>query len=143
MAWGLTPLCGACRSSRRRAGACRVVRVVNDCGSRLYGMDGNGTGARVREMLELFELERWENELVESFSHGMKQRLVMSAAFLHRPQAVLVDEPMVGLDPRGARLIKNVFRRMSEHGVAILMRTHTLEVAQEMCDGIKIGRAHV
>ena len=104
----------------------------------LYGMDGNGTGARVREMLELFELERWENELVESFSHGMKQRLVMSAAFLHRPQAVLVDEPMVGLDPRGARLIKNVFRRMSEHGVAILMSTHTLEVAQEMCDRISI-----
>ena len=104
----------------------------------LYGMDGNGTGARVRDMLELFELERWENELVESFSHGMKQRLVMSAAFLHRPQAVLVDEPMVGLDPRGARLIKNVFRRMSEHGVAILMSTHTLEVAQEMCDRISI-----
>ena len=85
-------------------------------------------------MLELFELTRWEHELVESFSHGMKQRLVMSAAFLHRPQAVLVDEPMVGLDPRGARLIKDVFRRMSEHGVAILMSTHTLEVAQEMCD---------
>ena len=104
----------------------------------LYGMDGNGTGLRVREMLELFELERWENELVESFSHGMKQRLVMSAAFLHRPQAVLVDEPMVGLDPRGARLIKNVFRRMSERGVAILMSTHTLEVAQEMCDRISI-----
>ena len=104
----------------------------------LYGIDGNGVNARVREMLELFELERWENELVESFSHGMKQRLVMSAAFLHRPQAVLVDEPMVGLDPRGARLIKNVFRRMSGRGVAILMSTHTLEVAEEMCDQISI-----
>ena len=89
-------------------------------------------------MLELFELARWEHELVESFSHGMKQRLVMCAAFLHRPQAVLVDEPMVGLDPRGARLIKDVFRRMSERGVAILMSTHTLEVAQEMCDRISI-----
>ena len=78
------------------------------------------------------------DELVESFSHGMKQRLVMSAAFLHRPKAVLVDEPMVGLDPRGARLIKDVFRRMAEHGVAILMSTHTLEVAEEMCDLISI-----
>jgi ABC-2 type transport system ATP-binding protein len=68
----------------------------------------------------------------------MKQRLVMSAAFLHRPKAVLVDEPMVGLDPRGARLIKDVFRRMAQHGVAILMSTHTLEVAQEMCDLISI-----
>jgi ABC-2 type transport system ATP-binding protein len=104
----------------------------------LYGLDGDGVNVRVREMLELFELERWENELVESFSHGMKQRLVMGAAFLHRPQAVLVDEPMVGLDPRGARLIKNVFRRMSGRGVAILMSTHTLEVAEEMCDRISI-----
>jgi ABC-2 type transport system ATP-binding protein len=104
----------------------------------LYGLDGNEVGGRVREMLELFELGRWERELVESFSHGMKQRLVMCAAFLHRPHAVVVDEPMVGLDPRGARLIKDVFRRMSEHGVAILMSTHTLEVAQEMCDRITI-----
>ena len=104
----------------------------------LYGLDGPGVPERVREMLDLFELSRWEDELVESFSHGMKQRLVMCAAFLHRPQAVLVDEPMVGLDPRGARLIKDVFRRMSERGVAILMSTHTLEVAQEMCDRISI-----
>jgi ABC-2 type transport system ATP-binding protein len=104
----------------------------------LYALDGHEIGPRVREMLDLFELGRWEHELVESFSHGMKQRLVMCAAFLHRPQAVVVDEPMVGLDPRGARLIKDVFRRMSEHGVAILMSTHTLEVAQEMCDRISI-----
>src|SRR5471032_1247718 len=104
----------------------------------LYGLNGDGVAARAREMLELFELGRWENELVESFSHGMKQRLVMSAAFLHRPQSVVVDEPMVGLDPRGARLIKDVFRRISERGVAILMSTHTLEVAQEMCDRISI-----
>jgi ABC-2 type transport system ATP-binding protein len=104
----------------------------------LYGLDGKGVGDRVREMLELFELAEWERELIESFSHGMRQRLVMSAAFLHRPQAVVVDEPMVGLDPRGARLIKAVFRRMSERGVAILMSTHTLEVAQELCDRISI-----
>jgi len=104
----------------------------------LYGIDGNGVGTRVKEMLDLFELGRWENELVESFSHGMKQRLVMSAAFLHRPRSIVVDEPMVGLDPRGARLIKEVFRTMAGRGVAILMSTHTLEVAQEMCDLISI-----
>src|SRR5688572_19650618 len=104
----------------------------------LYGIEGNGIGDRVHEMLDLFDLRRWEDELVESFSHGMKQRLVMSAAFLHRPRAVVVDEPMVGLDPRGARLIKEVFRKMSERGVAILMSTHTLEVAQEMCHRISI-----
>ena len=104
----------------------------------LYGLNGNGVDERVREMLDLFELVQWENELVESFSHGMKQRLVMCSAFLHRPRAVAVDEPIVGLDPRGARLIKGVFRRMSERGVAILMSTHTLEVAQEMCHRISI-----
>ena len=104
----------------------------------LYGLHGDAIDSRVHEMLDLFELRRWEHELVESFSHGMKQRLVMCAAFLHRPQAVAVDEPMVGLDPRGARLIKDVFRRMSERGVAILMSTHTLEVAQEMCQRVSI-----
>jgi ABC-2 type transport system ATP-binding protein len=103
----------------------------------LYGIAGD-VDARVREMLDLFELRRWENELIESFSHGMKQRLVMSSAFMHRPQAVAVDEPMVGLDPRGARLIKDVFRRMTDRGVAILMSTHTLEVAEEMCRRVSI-----
>jgi ABC-2 type transport system ATP-binding protein len=104
----------------------------------LYGLDGTAAEERSGEMLELFELTRWRDELVESFSHGMKQRLVMSAAFMHRPRAVLVDEPMVGLDPRGARLIKDVFRRMADRGVAILMSTHTLEVAEEMCDRVSI-----
>jgi ABC-2 type transport system ATP-binding protein len=104
----------------------------------LYGLTNGQVGSRVDEMLELFELTQWKNELIESFSHGMKQRLVMSSAFFHRPQAVAVDEPMVGLDPRGARLIKDVFRRMSERGVAILMSTHTLEVAQEMCSRVSI-----
>ena len=78
----------------------------------LYGMSNGMVEGRVHEMLDLFELRQWEHELVESFSHGMKQRLVMSSAFFHRPRAVAVDEPMVGLDPRGARLIKDVFRRM-------------------------------
>jgi ABC-2 type transport system ATP-binding protein len=104
----------------------------------LYSLEGQRLTTRVHEMLDLFELRRWEHELVESFSHGMKQRLVMSAAFLHRPRAVAVDEPMVGLDPRGARLIKDVFRRMSGSGVAILMSTHTLEVAQEVCHRLSI-----
>ncbi|HEY2941619.1 MAG TPA: ABC transporter ATP-binding protein [Vicinamibacteria bacterium] len=104
----------------------------------LYGMEADEVEERAAEVLELFELGRWQGELVESFSHGMKQRLVMCAAFLHRPRAVLVDEPMIGLDPRGARLIKDIFRHMSSRGVAILMSTHTLEVAQEMCDRISI-----
>ncbi|MCC7416380.1 MAG: ABC transporter ATP-binding protein [Acidobacteria bacterium] len=104
----------------------------------LYGLEAGPLEARIADMLALFELARWKDELVESFSHGMKQRLVMCAAFLHRPRALVVDEPMVGLDPRGARLVKGVFRAMSARGVAMLMSTHTLEVAQEMCDRISI-----
>ncbi len=104
----------------------------------LYGMQPAEIEARAHALLEEFDLLAWRDELVESFSHGMKQRLVMCAAFLHRPRAVLVDEPMVGLDPRGMLLIKDIFRRMSREGVAILMSTHTLEVAEEMCDRISI-----
>ena len=104
----------------------------------LYGMRREAVASRSRELLELFDLLAWRDELVESFSHGMKQRLVLCAAFLHRPKAVVVDEPMVGLDPRGARLIKDIFRGISRNGVAILMSTHTLEVAEEMCDRISI-----
>ncbi len=104
----------------------------------LYGLEPELVEKRSLELLELFELGSWRDQLIESFSYGMRQRLVMSAAFLHRPRAVLVDEPMVGLDPRGARLIKEVFRVMSRKGVAILMSTHTLEVAEQMCDRISI-----
>jgi ABC-2 type transport system ATP-binding protein len=104
----------------------------------LYGLESPAASARARELLELFELSAWRDELVESFSHGMKQRLVMCSAFLHRPRAIVVDEPMVGLDPRGARLIKEVFRLQGREGVAVLMSTHTLEVAEEMCDRISI-----
>jgi ABC-2 type transport system ATP-binding protein len=104
----------------------------------LYGMRREEVASRSRDLLELFELLAWQDELVESFSHGMKQRLVLCAAFLHRPKAVVVDEPMVGLDPRGARLIKEILRAMSRNGVAVLMSTHTLEVAEEMCDRISI-----
>jgi ABC-2 type transport system ATP-binding protein len=104
----------------------------------LFGMRDAAIAERTRDMLSLFELTAWEHQLVESFSHGMKQRLVIAAAFMHRPRAVLVDEPMVGLDPRGAQLIKAIFRRMTDRGVAILMSTHTLEVAEQMCDRVSI-----
>jgi ABC-2 type transport system ATP-binding protein len=107
----------------------------------LYGVEPRAAAQRAAELLELFDLRGWRDELIESFSHGMKQRLVLCAAFLHRPRALLVDEPMVGLDPRGARLIKDVFRRMAGEGLGILMSTHTLEVAEEMCDRISIIQA--
>ncbi|NNG08125.1 MAG: ABC transporter ATP-binding protein [Desulfobacteraceae bacterium] len=108
----------------------------------LYGLDharsfnGNITG-----LLELFELSHWSDELIESFSHGMKQRLVMCAALLHDPKVIVVDEPMVGLDPKAARLVKDIFRNQAQKGRTIFMSTHSLEVAQEVCEKIAIIQA--
>lgn len=104
----------------------------------LYNVNSNSFDPRAQELLELFELVDWQHELVESYSHGMKQRLIMSSAMIHRPKILIVDEPMVGLDPRGGRLVKNIFSHMRSTGTTILMSTHTLAIASEVCDRIGI-----
>jgi len=88
--------------------------------------------------LELFSLQDWADDLIESYSHGMKQRLIMAAALLHEPEVIIVDEPMVGLDPRAIRLVKDIFRQLAAEGTTIFMSTHTLRVAEETCDRIGI-----
>ncbi len=104
----------------------------------LYNLSSNGVEAKMKNLLELFGLTGWQDELIESFSHGMKQRLVMVSAFIHHPKLVIVDEPMVGLDPKGAKLVKEVFREYCDEGKTIFMSTHTLEIAEEVCDRIAI-----
>ena len=104
----------------------------------LYNCSSNGVAQRTDYLLRLFDLSDWQNELIESFSHGMKQRLVMASALIHQPKLIIVDEPMVGLDPRGARLVKEVFRGFCARGGTVFMSTHTLEVAEEVCDRIAI-----
>ncbi|NVM56965.1 MAG: ABC transporter ATP-binding protein [Desulfobacterales bacterium] len=104
----------------------------------LYGMDDGHSIARVRELLALFEMEGWAGDLIESYSYGMKQRLVMSTALIHEPKVIVVDEPMMGLDPKGARLVKTIFNSLVNKGVTIFMSTHTLAIAEEMCDRIGI-----
>ncbi len=104
----------------------------------LYGQDGELVERRIDELLEVFELQVWKDELVESYSHGMRQKLIISSAVIHRPECIVVDEPMVGLDPRAARLLKNIFREFVDRGGTVLMSTHTLEVAEAMCDRIAI-----
>jgi len=104
----------------------------------LYGQDGPIIERRMDELLALFELTEWKNELVESYSHGMRQKLIISSALIHRPEVIVVDEPMVGLDPRGARFLKELFRAFVDRGGTVLMSTHTLEVAEAMCDRIAI-----
>ena len=104
----------------------------------LYGQDGAVVDKRIDELLGLFELTTWRDELVEAYSHGMRQKLIISSALIHRPELIVVDEPMVGLDPKGARLLKDIFRHFVDRGGTILMSTHTLEVAEAMCDRIAI-----
>ena len=104
----------------------------------LYGQDGQLVERRIDELLEIFELSAWKNELVESYSHGMRQKLIISSALIHRPELLVVDEPMVGLDPRGARLLKDLFREFCGRGGTVLMSTHTLEIAEALCDRIAI-----
>jgi ABC-2 type transport system ATP-binding protein len=104
----------------------------------LYNQDGATVEKRIDELLHLFELSQWKDELVESYSHGMRQKLIISSALIHRPELIVVDEPMVGLDPRGARLLKDIFRAFVARGGTVLMSTHTLEVAEAMCDRIAI-----
>jgi ABC-2 type transport system ATP-binding protein len=96
---------------------------------------------RAQEVLELFDLIHWGDELIESYSHGMKQRLAMCAALLHRPKILIVDEPMVGLDPKGARLVKDIFMDEARRGTTIFMSTHSLEIAEEVCNEIAIIQA--
>ncbi len=105
----------------------------------VYGMSEKEVEKMAPARLEFFDLKNWADELVESFSHGMKQRLVFAAALLHDPKAIIVDEPMVGMDPKGARLLKDAFVHLAHtEGKTIFMSTHTLEVAQEVCDRIGI-----
>jgi len=104
----------------------------------LYGQDGGAVERRIDQLLDVFELTTWKDELIESYSHGMRQKLIISSALVHRPELIVVDEPMVGLDPRAARLLKDIFRQFVGRGGTVLMSTHTLEVAEAMCDRIAI-----
>jgi ABC-2 type transport system ATP-binding protein len=104
----------------------------------LYEVNGREVESRIEQLLDLFELTDWKDELVESYSHGMRQKTVMSAALIHQPQVLVVDEPMVGLDPKGARQVKKIFKDLCAQGTTIFMSTHTLEIAEEMCDYIAI-----
>jgi len=104
--------------------------------SKLYDMED--AKKDISGLLALFGLKEWADELVGNFSHGMKQRLVMASALLHKPRVLVVDEPMVGLDPRGARLVKDIFKDLASQGVTVFMSTHTLEIVEQMCTRVAI-----
>jgi ABC-2 type transport system ATP-binding protein len=104
----------------------------------LYGVSAEAFQARALKILKDFSLDNWTHELIESYSHGMKQRLIMSAALLHDPEVIIVDEPMVGLDPAAIIMVKDLFKSLAARGVTIFMSTHTLQIAEDTCDRIGV-----
>ncbi len=106
----------------------------------LYRVEPAKAAQQIDELLEIFGLSDWQHELIDGYSHGMKQRLLMCSAQVHNPQILVVDEPMVGLDPRGAKLLKETFRAKADAGLTIFMSTHSLPVAEEIADRLAVIR---
>jgi ABC-2 type transport system ATP-binding protein len=104
----------------------------------IFGCDERSRGQRAAALLERFDLTRFADELIEGYSHGMKQRLVFACALVHAPRLLVVDEPMVGLDPQGARLVKGIFREICAAGGTVILSTHTMQVAEQVCDRVAI-----
>lgn len=93
---------------------------------------------RIIELLEHFELTPWKDELVESYSHGMKQRLVLCSSLVHEPRILVIDEPMVGIDPKGAKMLKDLFLSLAKKGATVFLSTHSISVAEEVCQRVGI-----
>lgn len=104
----------------------------------LYSIDKSLVRPRAMKFLEFFDLRDYANEMIEGYSHGMKQKLIISGALIHTPKVVVVDEPMVGLDPRGVRQVKDLFRDLCRAGTTLFMSTHSLGVAEAMCHRVGI-----
>ncbi|HOU56071.1 MAG TPA: ABC transporter ATP-binding protein [Smithellaceae bacterium] len=106
----------------------------------LYRVDLRVFSRRAPELLERFALWQWKDEIVEAYSHGMKQRLIIAAALLHDPRVMVIDEPMVGLDPEAVRMVRDILKGLARQNVTIFVSTHTLSLAEDLCD--RIGVIH-
>ncbi len=104
----------------------------------VYRLDSKTCQQGIGSFLELFGFADKRNDLIESLSHGTKQKVALAAAFLHEPKVLLMDEPLVGLDPRSARILKDLLREYAKRGAVIFLSTHILEVAERMCDRVGI-----
>lgn len=104
----------------------------------LYGLSNEQVLRRMEELLRLFDLSEAGDDSIDSYSHGMQQKIALAAALVHDPKVLVLDEPTVGLDPKSARLIKDILRQMAERGAAVFLSTHILEIAERMCDRIGI-----
>ena len=104
----------------------------------MFGMPRHLAGDRIAREIACFELAEFADDLAESYSLGMKQRLVFAASLLHNPDVLVLDEPMVGLDPRSVRIVKDLLAARTQEGMTVFMSTHTLAMAEEMADRVGI-----
>jgi ABC-2 type transport system ATP-binding protein len=111
-----------------------LLRFVGE----LYDVEPVVVERRIEELLRLFDLTAAADDLIDSYSHGMRQKASLAAALVHDPRVLVLDEPTVGLDPRSARLIKDLLRQLAQRGAAVFLSTHILEIAERMCDRIGI-----
>jgi ABC-2 type transport system ATP-binding protein len=111
-----------------------LLRFVGD----LYGIERQQVERRSDELLRLFDLTEAGDDTIDSYSHGMQQKSAIASALVHDPKVLVLDEPTVGLDPKSARLIKDILRQLADRGAAIFLSTHILEIAERMCDRIGI-----
>ena len=111
-----------------------LLRFVGD----LYSLDRQRLAQRTEELLRVLDLKEAADQTIDSYSHGMQQKASLAAALMHDPKVLVLDEPTVGLDPKSARLIKDILRQMAERGTAVFLSTHILEIAERMCDRIGI-----
>ena len=113
------------------------VEFLNFVG-RIFEIDDVLLNKRIEDLLELFDLKKRSGDLIESFSHGMKQKCSLAGALIHDPKVLFLDEPTIGLDPKSAKILKDIFGSLSSRGVTVFLSTHILEIAQNICDRIGI-----
>ena len=104
----------------------------------VYGINALDKKTRIEEYLEALDLEGREGDMISSYSQGMKQKIALISAFLHKPKLLILDEPLNSLDPKSARIVKDLLRELAAKGVTTILSTHVLEIAQAMCDRIAI-----
>lgn len=104
----------------------------------LFNLPADVVKTRIEELIDVFEIGHFIDKRAEEYSQGMRQRIVLSAALLHEPKVLIIDEPIVGLDPRSARLVKDTLKQKTKEGITVFMSTHLLEIVEELCDRIAI-----
>jgi len=104
----------------------------------LYKIEEAKLKTKIDELIELLDIGSWIDKRAEDYSRGMSQRIVIASALLHEPSVIIIDEPMVGLDPQSAATVKKILKQKSAEGISLFMSTHTLSIAEELCDRIGI-----